>query len=129
MIGLRAKLYAKGAGKWASSGGESAKFGLTPSEMLECIRLLREHGMLDTLKVLHFHIGSQITDIKRVKNAMKEAARVYAKIRQKGINIEYLNVGGGMAVDYDGSRTSFESSANYTMQEFANDVIFTIKSV
>jgi arginine decarboxylase len=129
MIGLRAKLYAKGAGKWASSGGESAKFGLTPSEMLECIRLLREHGMEDTLKLLHFHIGSQITDIKRVKAAMKEAARVYSKIRQMKIDVEFLDIGGGQGVDYDGSKTTFESSVNYTTQEFANDVIYTIKSV
>src|SRR5207253_8232649 len=81
MVGLRAKLYAKGAGKWASSGGESAKFGLTPSEMLECIRLLREHGMEDALKLLQFHIGSQITDINHVNAAMKEAIRVYPTTR------------------------------------------------
>ncbi|HYP26312.1 MAG TPA: biosynthetic arginine decarboxylase [Blastocatellia bacterium] len=128
-IGLRAKLYSKGSGKWASSGGEAAKFGLTTSEILECTRLLREYGMLDSLKLLHFHIGSQITDIKRVKNAMKEAARVYSKIRQMGIGIEFLDIGGGMGVDYDGSKTTFESSVNYTTQEFANDVIYTIKSV
>ena len=128
-IGIRAKLYSKGSGKWASSGGESAKFGLTPSEMLECIRLLREYQMVDALKLVHFHIGSQITDIKRVKNAMKEAARVYSKIRQMHINVEYLDIGGGMGVDYDGSKTTFESSVNYTTQEFANDVIYTIKSV
>jgi arginine decarboxylase len=128
-FGIRAKLYSKGSGKWEESGGESAKFGLTTSEMLEVISYLAKHDMLDTLKVIHFHIGSQITDIKRIKNAMKEAARVYAKLRQKGVEVEYLNVGGGMAVDYDGSRTSFESSANYTMEEFANDVVFTIKSV
>jgi len=88
LIGIRAKLYSKGAGKWASSGGESAKFGLTPSEMLECIRLLREFEMVEQLKLLHFHIGSQITDIKRVKAAMKEAARVYSKIRQMHIDVE-----------------------------------------
>jgi arginine decarboxylase len=128
-IGIRAKLYSKGSGKWASSGGESAKFGLTPSEMLECIRLLREFQMTDMLKLLHFHIGSQITDIKRVKAAMKEAARVYAKIRQMHIDIEFLDIGGGMGVDYDGSKTTFESSVNYTTQEFANDVVYTIKSV
>src|ERR1044071_6497 len=92
MVGLRAKLYSKGSGKWASSGGESAKFGLTPSEMLECIRVLRENEMLDVLKLLHFHIGSQITDIKRVKNAMKEAARVYSKIRQMRVEVEYLDI-------------------------------------
>ena len=128
-IGIRAKLYSKGSGKWASSGGESAKFGLTPSEMLECIRLLREFQMTDVLKLLHFHIGSQITDIKRVKAAMKEAARVYAKIRQMHVDVEFLDIGGGMGVDYDGSKTTFESSVNYTSQEFANDVVYTIKSV
>jgi arginine decarboxylase len=128
-IGIRAKLYSKGSGKWASSGGESAKFGLTPSEMLECIRLLREFQMTDRLKLLHFHIGSQITDIKRVKAAMKEAARVYAKIRQMHVEVEFLDIGGGMGVDYDGSKTTFESSVNYTTQEFANDVVYTIKSV
>ncbi|MEK6286899.1 MAG: biosynthetic arginine decarboxylase [Acidobacteriota bacterium] len=128
-IGIRAKLYSKGSGKWASSGGESAKFGLTPSEILECIRLLREFQMTDLLKLLHFHIGSQITDIKRVKAAMKEAARVYSKIRQMHIDVEFLDIGGGMGVDYDGSKTTFESSVNYTTQEFANDVVYTIKSV
>ncbi|HWN99071.1 MAG TPA: biosynthetic arginine decarboxylase [Blastocatellia bacterium] len=128
-IGIRAKLYSKGSGKWASSGGESAKFGLTPSEMLECIRLLKEFEMTESLKLLHFHIGSQITDIKRVKAAMKEAARVYSKIRQMHIDVEYLDIGGGMGVDYDGSKTTFASSVNYTTQEFANDVIYTIKSV
>lgn len=128
-IGIRARLYSRGSGRWEKSGGETAKFGLTTSEMLEVVRILKENNMIDCLKMLHFHIGSQITDIKRVKNAMKEAARVYCKIRAMRINIEYLNVGGGMGVDYDGSKTSFDSSANYTMQEFANDVIYTIKSV
>jgi arginine decarboxylase len=129
MVGIRARLYSRGSGRWEKSGGETAKFGLTTSEMLEIVRLLRENNMLDSLKMLHFHIGSQITDIKRIKNAMKEAARVYCKIRAMRINVEYLNVGGGMGVDYDGSKTSFDSSANYTMQEFANDVVYTIKNV
>lgn len=128
-IGLRAKLYSRGMGKWASSGGEAAKFGLTTSEILECLRLLRETGMSDSLKLLHFHIGSQITDIKRIKNAMKEAARVYAKIRGLDFNVEYLDIGGGMGVDYDGSKTNFEASVNYTMQEFANDVLYQIQLV
>jgi arginine decarboxylase len=128
-VGIRARLYSRGSGRWEKSGGETAKFGLTTSEMLEVVRILRENSMLSCLKMLHFHIGSQITDIKRVKNAIKEAARVYCKMRQMRIDIEYLNVGGGMGVDYDGSKTSFDSSANYTMQEFANDVIYTIKSV
>lgn len=129
MVGIRARLYSRGSGRWEKSGGETAKFGLTTSEMLEVVRMLREHNMLDCLKMLHFHIGSQITDIKRVKNAMKEAARVYCKMRSMRVNIEFLNVGGGMGVDYDGSKTSFDSSANYSMQEFANDVIYTIKTV
>jgi arginine decarboxylase len=129
MIGVRVKLYSKGSGKWEKSGGEAAKFGLTTTEILEVIRRLQEAGRIDMLRLLHFHIGSQLTDIKRIKNAMKEAARTYAKIRQMKIPIEYLDVGGGMAVDYDGSRTSFESSANYNAQEFANDVIYVIKTV
>ncbi|MBP6002979.1 MAG: biosynthetic arginine decarboxylase [Pyrinomonadaceae bacterium] len=129
MIGVRVKLYSKGSGKWEKSGGEAAKFGLTTTEILEVIRRLQESGRIDMLRLLHFHIGSQLTDIKRIKNAMKEAARTYAKISKMGIPIQYLDVGGGMAVDYDGSRTSFESSANYNAREFANDVIYVIKTV
>lgn len=129
MLGVRVKLYSKGSGKWEKSGGEAAKFGLTTTEILDVIRQLQEAGRVDMLKLLHFHIGSQLTDIKRIKNAMKEAARTYSKIRKMGIPIEYLDVGGGMAVDYDGSRTSFESSANYNAREFANDVIYVIKTV
>ncbi len=129
MIGVRVKLYSKGSGKWEKSGGEAAKFGLTTTEILEVIRRLNEAGRIEMLKLLHFHIGSQLTDIKRIKNAMKEAARTYSKIRQMNIPIKYLDVGGGMAVDYDGSKTSFESSANYNAQEFANDVVYVIKTV
>ena len=128
-IGLRAKLYSRGSGKWESSGGESAKFGLTTSEIMQCINLLRETKREGELKLLHFHIGSQITDIKRVKNAMKEAARVYAKIRHMGLNVEFLDIGGGLGVDYDGSKTRFESSMNYTVQEFANDAVYQILSI
>ncbi len=128
-IGLRAKLYTRGSGKWASSGGDSAKFGLTTSEIVQCVKLLRESGFDRQLKLLHFHIGSQITDIKRVKNAMKEAARVYARIFQQGLGIDFLDIGGGLGVDYDGSKTRFESSMNYTVQEFANDVVYTVQSV
>ncbi|MDQ3087619.1 MAG: biosynthetic arginine decarboxylase [Acidobacteriota bacterium] len=129
MIGVRVKLYSKGSGKWEKSGGEAAKFGLTTTEILEVIRRLNEAGRIEMLQLLHFHIGSQLTDIKRIKNAMKEAARTYSKIRQMQIPIKYLDVGGGMAVDYDGSKTSFESSANYNAQEFANDVVYVIKTV
>lgn len=128
-IGLRAKLYTRGSGKWASSGGDSAKFGLTTSEIIQSVRMLREHKMEHNLKLLHFHIGSQITDIKRVKNAMKEAARVYSKIHQLGLPVDFLDIGGGLGVDYDGSKTRFESSMNYTVQEFANDVVYTVRTV
>jgi arginine decarboxylase len=128
-LGMRVKLYSKGSGRWEKSGGEAAKFGLTTTEMLEVIRRLEEAGRIDMLKLLHFHIGSQLTDIKRIKNAMKEAARVYAKVYQMKVPVDLLDVGGGMAVDYDGSKTAFDSSANYTAQEFANDVIYTIKQV
>ncbi len=129
MVGLRVKLYSKGSGRWEKSGGEAAKFGLTTTEILEVIRRLQDAGRVDMLRLLHFHIGSQLTDIKRIKNAMKEAARVYAKIRQMKVPVDLLDVGGGMAVDYDGSKTAFDSSANYTAQEFANDVVYTIMQV
>jgi arginine decarboxylase len=129
IVGLRVKLYSKGSGRWEKSGGEAAKFGLTTTEILEVMRRLQEAGRIEMLRLLHFHIGSQLTDIKRIKNAMKEAARVYAKIYQMKVPIELLDVGGGMAVDYDGSKTAFDSSANYNAQEFANDVIYTIKQV
>jgi arginine decarboxylase len=129
IIGMRVKLYSKGSGRWEKSGGEAAKFGLTTTELLEVINRLKEADRIDMLRLLHFHIGSQLTDIKRIKNAMKEAARVYAKVYQMKVPIELLDVGGGMAVDYDGSKTAFDSSANYNSQEFANDVIYMIKQV
>jgi len=129
LIGLRAKLYSRGMGKWVSSGGEAAKFGLTTSEILDCLRVLKESEMEDCLTLMHFHIGSQITDIRSVKGAIQEAARVYAKIRALDFPVTYLDIGGGMGVDYDGSNTNVESSVNYTMQEFANDVVYTIGQV
>jgi arginine decarboxylase len=128
-IGLRAKLYSKGSGLWEKSSGSESKFGLSSVEMIEALWLLEEAGLKDNLAMLHYHIGSQITEIKRVKNAMKEAGRVYSKIVKSGFNLRYLNIGGGIGVDYDGSKTSFYASANYTLQEFANDVIYIIKEV
>ena len=129
IVGMRVKLYSKGSGRWEKSGGEAAKFGLTTTELLEVINRMKDASRIDMLRLLHFHIGSQLTDIKRIKNAMKEAARVYAKVYQMKVPVELLDVGGGMAVDYDGSKTAFDSSANYNAQEFANDVIYTIKQV
>jgi arginine decarboxylase len=126
---MRAKLYARGSGKWAKSGGESAKFGLTTPEMLEAVKILKSRKMLDCLIMLHFHIGSQITDIRKIKEAIREAGRVYAKLRALGVPIQYLNLGGGLGVDYDGSKTAFDSSMNYSVQEYANDVVYTIRQI
>jgi arginine decarboxylase len=129
LIGIRVKLYSKGSGKWVESGGESAKFGLTTTEILECIKIIAEYNMLDQLQLLHFHIGSQITEIRRIQKAVKEAARVYAKIKVKHINIKYFNIGGGLGLDYDGSKTSSDASANYSIQEYANNVVYSLKDV
>ncbi|MCZ7357865.1 MAG: biosynthetic arginine decarboxylase [Candidatus Methanoperedens sp.] len=129
LIGIRAKLYSKGSGKWAESGGESAKFGLTTTEMLDCIKVIAQYDMIPQLQMLHFHIGSQITEIRRIQKAVKEAARVYAKIKNKHINIKYFNIGGGLGIDYDGSKTSSDASANYTIQEYANNVVYSLKDV
>ncbi|MDL2718073.1 MAG: biosynthetic arginine decarboxylase [Acidobacteriota bacterium] len=129
LIGMRSKLYARGSGKWAKSGGEAAKFGLTTTEMLDAVEILRHRKMLDSLVMIHFHIGSQITDIRKVKQAIKEAGRVYAKLYRSGVEVKFLNLGGGLGVDYDGSKTAFDSSMNYTVQEYANDIVYTIKSI
>jgi arginine decarboxylase len=128
-IGVRVKLYSRGSGKWAKSSGESSKFGLTTIEVLQCLRMLADAGLNDKLYMLHFHIGSQVTEIKRIKNAIKEASRVYAKVHKMGYKPVCLNIGGGVGVDYDGSKTSFASSANYSLQELANDVIYEIGEV
>lgn len=129
LIGIRAKLYSKGSGKWVESGGETAKFGLATTEILECIRIIGEYDMLPQLQMLHFHIGSQVTEIRRIQKAVKEAARVYAKIKLKHINIKYFNIGGGLGLDYDGSKTSSDASANYTIQEYTNNVVYSLKEV
>ena len=128
-IGFRVRLHSKGSGKWEKSGGVTSKFGLSTAQLLEGIQELKKARLLDCLKMFHFHIGSQITEIRRLKTAIKEAARVYAKARKMGVGIEFLNVGGGLGVDYDGSRTSSDASVNYTVQEYANDVVYTIKDV
>jgi len=129
LLGLRFKLNAMGSGKWEGSAGDHAKFGLNTQEILEAVDTLSKRNMLDCIQELHFHIGSQITDIRKVKVAMKEATRMYAKLRKRGVPLKYLNVGGGLAVDYDGSRTTFSSSMNYTLQEYASDVVYTAKDI
>jgi arginine decarboxylase len=126
-IGLRARLYSKGSGVWESSGGERSKFGLNTSELLAAVQLLAKRNKLSCLKMLHFHIGSQVTEVKRVQEAIKEAARVYAEIKKMNVDIKYLNIGGGLGVDYDGSRTSSDYSVNYTLEEYVNNVVYTIK--
>jgi arginine decarboxylase len=128
-IGMRIKLTARGSGRWQASGGYRSKFGLTISEILRGLEQLKQHGMQDCLKLLHFHLGSQITNIRHIKSALVEAARVYCDLVGRGAGLEALDVGGGLGVDYDGSQTDFESSMNYTLQEYANDVIYQIKSV
>lgn len=129
LIGIRTKLYSRGSGKWESSGGEFAKFGLTTPEILHAVSVLRQEGLEESFKLLHFHIGSQITNIKTVKNAVKEATRIYAKLKKMGLGLEFLDVGGGLGVDYDGSRTSFESSINYTLPEYVSDVVYSIQEI
>jgi len=129
LIGIRARLASKGAGKWAESGGEDAKFGLSTAELLTATELLRAEGLADSFKLLHFHIGSQVPNILTVKKAVQEAARFYAKLRQMGFAIDYMDVGGGLGVDYDGSRADFDSSTNYTLQEYANDIVFHIGDI
>jgi arginine decarboxylase len=129
LIGIRSKLQSKGSGKWESSGGESAKFGLTTPELLHAVNVLRQEGLQDSFKLLHFHIGSQVTNIKTIKDAVKEGARIYSKLCKMGLNLEYLDVGGGLGVDYDGSRTSFESSINYSLQEYVSTVVYSIQEV
>ena len=128
-IGVRIKLATRGAGRWHSSGGHRSKFGLTSGEVLRAVAELQEHGMADCLRLVHFHLGSQITNIRPVKEAIIEAARVYADLYRRGAGLEYLDVGGGLGVDYDGSQSSFESSVNYTLQEYANDVVYHVQTV
>ncbi|HVX13236.1 MAG TPA: biosynthetic arginine decarboxylase [Pirellulales bacterium] len=129
MIGMRVKLATKSSGRWQSSGGYRSKFGLTVSEILRALDELKQQGMHDCFKLLHFHLGSQIPNIRHIKQALNEAARVYVELAGRGAGLEYLDVGGGLGVDYDGSQTNFESSANYSLQEYANDVVYHIQSV
>jgi arginine decarboxylase len=129
MVGIRAKLSTRGAGKWEASGGDRSKFGLSAREMLEAIRFMKENDILKGFKLLHFHLGSQISAIRSVKEGLREAGRFYVELVKAGAPLEYLDVGGGLGVDYDGTQTNFSSSMNYSMQEYANDVIFAIGEI
>jgi arginine decarboxylase len=128
-IGMRVKLASRGSGRWQSSGGYRSKFGLTVTEIMRGLEELKSRGMEDCLKLLHFHLGSQITNIRIVKGALNEGARVYTELAKLGAGLQYLDVGGGLGVDYDGSQTNFESSMNYTLEEYANDVVYHIQTV
>jgi len=128
-IGMRVKLASRGSGRWKSSGGFRSKFGLTTTELMRALEELKLHGMADCFKLLHFHLGSQITNIRQVKGAVNEAARLYAELSKAGAGLEFMDVGGGLGIDYDGSQTDFESSVNYTLQEYANDVVYHIQNV
>jgi arginine decarboxylase len=128
-IGIRVKLASEGSGRWRDSAGEKSKFGLFITEILEAVEVLRERGMLDCLKLVHCHPGSQLQDIRRVKEAINELAHVYAELKLLGAGLEYIDVGGGLGVDYDGSGTNYASSMNYDMQEYASDVVYRVASV
>jgi arginine decarboxylase len=127
-IGMRVKLATRGSGRWQSSGGFRSKFGLTASELMKGLDLLASRGMEDCFQLLHFHQGSQITNIRHIKGALNEASRIYTELVKRGAGLCYLDVGGGLGVDYDGSQTNFESSVNYSLQEYANDVVYHVQN-
>jgi len=129
LIGIRAKLTSKGTGRWENTGGDFAKFGLTVPEIMRALRILKEKKQTHLLKLFHFHVGSQITDIRTIKESVREGARIYSKLYQMGFKVEYFDVGGGLGVDYDGSRTTSESSMNYTLKEYVADVVYNLQQV
>jgi arginine decarboxylase len=128
-FGIRVKLAARSTGRWQGSGGYRSKFGLTVTEILRALDELKQNNMQDCFKLLHFHLGSQIPNIRHIKQALNEAARVYVDLHKRGAGLEYMDVGGGLGIDYDGSQTNFESSTNYTLQEYANDVVYHIQTL
>ena len=129
-IGIRIKLSSSGSGKWEESGGDHSKFGLNSSELLEAVDALAKYKMEDCLKLIHFHIGSQITKIRRIKNALREATQFYVQLTKMGFSIDFIDIGGGLGVDYDGTRSSAsENSMNYSIQEYANDAVYTFVDV
>jgi arginine decarboxylase len=128
-IGIRVKLAAKGSGRWEASGGDRSKFGLSTREVVEAINFLRANDLLNCFELLHFHLGSQISAIRAVKNALREAGRFYVEVCRLGAPLKYFDAGGGLGVDYDGSQTNFASSMNYTTQEYANDIVFSLQEI
>ncbi len=122
-LGLRVRLSSRGAGRWEGSGGDRSKFGLTIPELVRAVEYLQACEALDGLKLVHFHLGSQITNIRAIRDGLEEACRIFVELSKSGADLEYIDVGGGLAVDYDGSQTNFPSSTNYTMQEYANDIV------
>jgi arginine decarboxylase len=124
--GVRIKLYSEGSGRWAKSGGEKSKFGLSTAQLVKLVDKLKSVGRLDILKLIHFHLGSQITDIRYIKAGLQEVSRYYAELRGLGVDITHVDVGGGLGVDYDGSGSTSQASVNYTLQEYADDVIYTL---
>src|SRR6266496_2524077 len=128
-IGIRVRLHSKGSGKWSPSGGENAKFGLDTTNLVAASQMLKEAGLTHCFKLVHFHVGSQVPDISTIRRAVREAARYYAKLCKLGHELGYLDVGGGLGVDYDGSRSDFDSSTNYSLQEYANDVVWNIMDI
>jgi arginine decarboxylase len=128
-LGVRVKLASRGTGRWKGSSGYRSKFGLTLTEVLEAFEYLKARGLEDCLQMTHFHMGSQVSNIRKVKDALTEAGRVYVELYRLGAGLKFIDVGGGLGVDYDGSQTDFESSINYALQEYANDVVFRIKAV
>ena len=128
-IGLRIKLVSEGQGRWSSSTGEYSKFGLNTMELMEALEIAKSKNILDCVKLIHFHLGSQITNIRRIKDSLKEVGRFYSELMKFGCNIQYIDVGGGLGIDYDGSRSTFASSTNYSVQEYANDVVYHLLEI